>query len=163
MRFMAKSRFPVTSAIRTLRDARVSFEEFLYDYEERGGTRASSAALGVPEHQVIKTLIMEDEKREPMVVLMHGDCEVSTKQLARYRGSKSIVPCAPEHANRHSGYQVGGTSPFGTRKTMPCYIQGSILKLGIIYINGGKRGFLVKLSALDAQRILNAELVEIRA
>lgn len=159
---MAKSRFPVTPAIRVLREADVPFEEFLYEYQEKGGTRASSAALGVPEHEVVKTLIMEDERKTPIVALMHGDSEVSTKQLARHRGCKTIVPCAPEVANRHSGYQVGGTSPLGTRRLMPCYMQSSILLLESVLINGGKRGFLVRVSPQDLLRLLSAEVLEMR-
>ena len=126
-----------------LRAARVPFTEHEYRYEERGGTRVSSRELGIAEHAVIKTLVMEDENKRPLIVLMHGDREVSTKQLARQVGCKSIAPCAPDVAERHTGYQVGGTSPFGTRKPLPVYVERSILALAQIYINGGRRGFLV--------------------
>lgn len=156
-------KFPVTPAIRTLRAAHVAFEQHLYDYVERGGTAASARELEVDEHRVVKTLVMEDEKKTPLVVLMHGDREVSTKNLARHLGVKTISPCAPATADRHSGYQVGGTSPFGTRKKMPVYMQTSILALDRIYINGGKRGFLVSLDPRDAQAVLGAELVDVVA
>jgi Cys-tRNA(Pro) deacylase len=156
-------KFPVTPAIRVLRSANVPFEQHLYDYEERGGTAASARELGVDEHCVVKTLVMEDEKKSPLVVLMHGDREVSTKNLARHLGVKTIAPCVPATADRHSGYQVGGTSPFGTRKKMPVYMQASILALDRIYINGGKRGFLVSLAPRDAQAVLGAELVDVVA
>lgn len=148
-------------AIRTLRAAKVDFVPHLYTWEPRGGTRASSEALAVPEHQVIKTLIFENERGEPLCILMHGDREVSTKQLARELGTKSVAPCAPEVADRHSGYQVGGTSPFGLRRAMPVYMQASILELPRIYINGGARGFLVELDPRDAQRVLSPTLVDV--
>ena len=160
---MAKQKFPVTPAIRVLRAAKVYFEPQLYDYEEKGGTAASSRELGVDEHQVIKTLVMQDEAKKPLIVLMHGDCQVSTKNLARRIGVKTIEPCVPEVADRHSGYQVGGTSPFGTRKKMPVYVQETILELERIYINGGKRGFLVAMDPKDAARVLAAESVDVRA
>lgn len=156
-------KFPVTPAIRVLRAEKVHFEQHLYDYEEKGGTAASARELGVDEHHVVKTLVMEDEKKNPLVVLMHGDREVSTKNLARHLAVKSIAPCAPATADRHSGYQVGGTSPFGTRKRMPVYMQASILALGRIFINGGKRGFLLSLDPKDAQAVLKAELVDVEA
>ncbi len=160
---MVKDKFPVTAAVRVLRAAKVSFESHLYPYEARGGTRASSLALSVEEHAVIKTLVMEDDRKEPLIVLMHGDCEVSTKNLARQLGLKSVSPCAPETADRHSGYQVGGTSPFGTRRRMPVYVQKSILELSKIYINGGKRGYLVSLNPTDAARIVDAKPVDVIA
>jgi Cys-tRNA(Pro) deacylase len=162
-RHMAPLVYPVTTAIRALRAAQISFTPHLYDYQERGGTAASSLALGVDEHWVIKTLVMEDELKRPLVALMHGDCEVSTKNLARHIGVKTISPCAPQVADRHSGYQVGGTSPFGTRKAMPVYAQLSIGELPRIYINGGKRGFLVEMDPKDAITLLHAELLEMRA
>jgi Cys-tRNA(Pro) deacylase len=155
------AKHPVTMAIRTLRAAGVAFEPHLYAWQPHGGTRASSEALGVDEHAVIKTLIMEDERRQPLCVLMHGDREVSTKQLARHVGVKSIAPCAPEVADRHSGYQVGGTSPFGLRRAMPIYMQRSILELPRIYINGGARGFLVAIDPRDAERVLAPALVDV--
>lgn len=145
---------PVTNAIRVLREHGVAFTEHLYAYEERGGTAASAAALGVPEHDVIKTLVMEDERKQPLVVLMHGDREVSTKNLARVLGKKSIEPCKPEVANKHSGYVVGGTSPFGTKRVMPVYMEASIEALARIYVNGGKRGFLVAMAPSELVRVL---------
>ena len=151
---MAKVKSPVTAAIRVLRQAGVSFGEHPYQYEEKGGTAVSARELGVDEHCVIKTLIMEDETRAPLVVLMHGDLQVSTKELARAIGVKSVAPCAPDTANRHSGYMVGGTSPFGTRKEMPVYVEESILDLPLIYINGGSRGFLVSMPPSELVRVL---------
>ena len=152
---------PVTAAIRVLRAHRVVFSHHLYDYEEKGGTRVSSQALGVDEHVVIKTLIMQDEQRKPLIVLMHGDCEVSTRNLARQIGVKTITPCPPEVANKHSGYLVGGTSPFGTRNPMPVYMQASIVDLEKIYLNGGKRGYLVGLSPQAILPILQPTLVDV--
>ena len=152
---------PVTAAIRVLRTHRVVFSDHLYDYEEKGGTRVSSQALGVDEHVVIKTLIMQDEQRKPLIVLMHGDCEVSTRNLARQIGVKTITPCPPEVANKHSGYLVGGTSPFGTRNPMPVYMQASIVDLEKIYLNGGKRGYLVGLSPQTILPILQPTLVDV--
>ncbi|MDR3429142.1 MULTISPECIES: Cys-tRNA(Pro) deacylase [Silvimonas] len=152
---------PVTAAIRMLRQHKASYTEHLYDYEEKGGTTVSARELGVPEHAVIKTLIMEDEAKQPMVVLMHGDCEVSTKNLARLLHKKTIHPCSPDIANKHSGYMVGGTSPFGTRKPMPVYMESSILALERIYLNGGKRGFLVGIAPAVAQDILQPVLVDV--
>lgn len=136
----------VTPATQWLRQHAIAFGEHPYDYVERGGTAESARALGVDEHSVVKTLVMEDELRRPLIVLMHGDRQVSTKNLARQAGRKRIVPCDPEVAQRHSGYQVGGTSPFGTRKALPVFVQRSILDLDRIYINGGRRGFLVSLA-----------------
>lgn len=156
-------KFPVTPAIRALRAAGIPFEQHLYEYEERGGTAVSARQLGVDEHHVIKTLVMEDEQKNPLLVLMHGDREVSTKNLARHLGVKAVSPCAPATADRHSGYKVGGTSPFGIRKKMPVYMQTSILEIGLIYVNGGKRGFLVSLDPKDALASLKAELVDVSA
>ena len=127
-------------------DRRVAMDEHPYGYEEHGGTAVSSRELGVPEHVVVKTLVMQDEAAKPLLVLMHGDCKVSTKNLARQIGRKSIEPCQPDVANRHSGYLIGGTSPFGTRKAMPVYVEQTILDLEKIYINGGRRGYLVGLA-----------------
>lgn len=132
-----------TPATAWLREHGVVFTEHVYEYVEHGGTEESSRQLGVPEHEVIKTLVMQDEKREPLIVLMHGDRQVSTKNLARAIGAKSVEPCTPEVAQRHSGYQVGGTSPFGTRKAMPVYVEATVLALPRICINGGRRGYLV--------------------
>jgi len=140
---MAHPSFPSTPAIRLLKSLKLPFTEHLYRYEEHGGTQVSARELQVPEHTVVKTLIMEDEAGKPLVVLMHGDLEVSTKALARQIGVKAVHICKPDVANRHSGYLVGGTSPFGTRKAMPVYVEASILALERIYINGGSRGFLV--------------------
>ncbi len=152
---------PVTMAIRALRAGGVAFEPHLYAWEAHGGTRASAAALGVDEHTVIKTLIFEDDTKRPLCVLMHGDREVSAKQLARLAGAKTVGPCAPEVADRHSGYQVGGTSPFGLRRTMPVYMERSILDLPVIYINGGARGFLVAIDPRAAEGLLAPTLVDV--
>lgn len=139
----------------------VSYTEHEYDYVEHGGTRVSSESLGVPEHEVVKTLVMQDEHARPLIVLMHGDRKVSTKNLARQAGRKSIEPCKPEVAQRHTGYQVGGTSPFGTRKPLPIYMERSIAELPSIYINGGRRGFLVRVTTRDLLAVLKPELVEV--
>jgi Cys-tRNA(Pro) deacylase len=152
---------PVTMAVRALRAAGVTFEPHQYPWEPRGGTRASSEALGVDEHAVIKTLIFEDDRKQPLCVLMHGDREVSAKQLARVIGVKTVGPCTPEVADRHSGYQVGGTSPFGLRKAMPVYMQQTIRDLPRIYINGGARGFLVEIDPREAERVLQPVLVDV--
>lgn len=151
---------PVTNAIRMLRKHKVAFEPFLYRYEEKGGTRASADHLGVQEHEVIKTLVFEDEKRQPLIVLMHGDKEVSAKALARLLGKKAITPCKPDVAQKHSGYMVGGTSPFGTRKAMSVYMEKTVADLPQIWINGGKRGFLVRIDPADAVKVLGCQLVE---
>ena len=152
-----------TPAIHFLRQHQVAFDEHEYRYEERGGTAVSSRELGVAEHVVIKTLVMEDERKMPLMVLMHGDREVSTKNLARQIGRKSVVPCAPDVAQKHTGYLVGGTSPFGTRKAMPVYLERSVADLDRIYINGGRRGFLVSMSPADLIRTLSPELVDAAA
>lgn len=157
---MAKPDFPVTAAVRVLREHGVDFSHHPYVYEERGGTAVSARELGVPEHAVIKTLVMEDDARRPLVALMHGDREVSTKALARAIGVKSIAPCAPLVADRHSGYQVGGTSPFGTRRTMPVYLQRTVVDLPRLYVNGGKRGYLVGMAPADLVRVLAPTLVD---
>ena len=138
----------------------MAFSEHEYRYEERGGTAASSRELGLDEHIVIKTLVMEDERKQPLIVLMHGDREVSTKSLARQIDRKSITPCAPDVAQKHTGYLVGGTSPFGTRKPLPVYMERSIADLDRIYINGGARGFLVALAPADLIRALSPTLVD---
>lgn len=160
---MKDSKIPVTAAIRVLRTHKADYTDHPYDYEERGGTAVSARELGVDEHCVIKTLIMEDEAKRPLVVLMHGDREVSTKNLARHMGVKQIHPCTPEVANRHSGYMVGGTSPFGTKRAMPVYMQQSILDLPKIYINGGRRGYLIGIAPQRVREILQAELVDAMA
>ena len=132
-----------TPATQCLRAAGVAFTEHVYDYVDHGGTAESARQLGVPEHAVIKTLVIHDDKAQPLLVLMHGDREVSTKNLARALGAKAIEPCSVEVAQRHSGYLVGGTSPFGTRKAMPVVVEASVLDLPRIWINGGRRGYLV--------------------
>jgi Cys-tRNA(Pro) deacylase len=152
---------PVTMAVRVLRQHRVEFTPHLYTWEARGGTSASARHLGVDEHAVIKTLIFEDDARKPLCILMHGDREVSAKNLARQTGRKSVGPCAPEVADRHSGYQVGGTSPFGLRRAMPIYSEKGIGELPRIYINGGARGFLVGLDPRELQRVLKPTMVEV--
>jgi Cys-tRNA(Pro) deacylase len=149
-----------TPAIHFLRARKVSFTEHPYRYEERGGTAVSARELGVDEHTVIKTLIMEDERKQPLIALMHGDRDVSTKNLARQSGRKTIVPCDPDVAQKHSGYLVGGTSPFGTRKAMPVFMERTIADLDRIYINGGSRGFLIALAPADLVRALSPTLVD---
>eukprot|EP01030_Chromulinospumella_sphaerica_P024158 gene24158-24221_t len=156
-----KEHISETPATQFLRKHGVSFTEHPYDYEEHGGTSVSARELGVDEHAVVKTLIMEDEAAKPLVVLMHGDCKVSTKNLARQIGCKKVEPCKPEVANRHTGFLVGGTSPFGTRKQMPIYVEQTILDLPQIYINGGRRGFLVSIAPQELLRVLNARPVEV--
>ena len=158
---MGHDKTPMTPAVRALRQAGIAFAGRPYTYVEHGGTAAFAAEAGVDEHAVIKTLIMEDETKKPFVVLMHGDREVSTKELARVLGAKTVRPCAPETAERHSGYQVGGTSPFGLRKPMPIYAEASILELPRIFINGGKRGFLVELDPRALARVLGPTPVHV--
>ena len=158
---MTKEKAPVTPAVRQLRAAGVVFTDHLYEYEEKGGTAVSARELGVDEHSVVKTLVMEDEQHSPLIVLMHGDRQVSTKELARVLGVKTVQPCSPETANRHTGYMVGGTSPFGTRKPLPVYMEESILRLPRIYINGGKRGYLVGIEPGRVQTLLEARLVNV--
>ncbi len=152
---MAKDKAPVTPAIRLLRQEKVDFSHHLYTYEEKGGTAVSARELGVAEHAVIKTLVMENEDKQPLIVLMHGDREVSTKNLARELRCKAVKPCDPSTAQKHTGYQVGGTSPFGTRKPMPVYAEASIFALDRIYINGGKRGYLVGMTPDELDRIVD--------
>ena len=158
---MAKEKFPVTPAIRLLRQERVDFTEHLYAYEEKGGTAVSARELGVDEHCVVKTLVMEDDGKQPLIVLMHGDRQVSTRELARLIGARSVTPCAPAVADKHSGYQVGGTSPFATRKAMQVYIEETILTLPKIYINGGKRGFLIGIDPRELLRVLKPVAVKV--
>jgi Cys-tRNA(Pro) deacylase len=158
---MAHDKLPNTQAMRVLREHGVAFTHHPYDYEERGGTEVSARSLGVDEHAVIKTLVMEDDAKQPLVVLMHGDREVSTKNLARFLGVKSVAPCAPSVADRHSGYQVGGTSPFGTRRPMPVYVERTIAGLPYVYVNGGRRGYLVGMSPADLVRVLKPVLVDV--
>lgn len=142
---MAKEKPPVTPAVRMLRHAGIPYTDHLYHYEEKGGTAVSARELGVDEHCVIKTLVMEDERKNPLIVLMHGDRQVSTKELARIVKVKVIAPCSPDTAVKHTGYMVGGTSPFGTRRQMPVYMEETIAELPRIYLNGGRRGYLVGL------------------
>jgi len=155
------SKAPSTNATRLLRQAGIPFVERLYRYEEHGGTKVCARELAVDEHAVIKTLIMEDEGAAPLIVLMHGDREVSTKELARQIGARSVQPCRPEVANRHSGYLVGGTSPLGTRKALPVHAEATIFDLPRIYLNGGSRGFLVELDPKDLDQVLTVHRVSV--
>ncbi len=149
-----------TPATQVLRAAGVVFSEHVYDYVEHGGTAESARALGWPEHAVVKTLVMQNERAEPLIVLMHGDKQVSTKNLARAIGAKSVEPCKPEVAQRHSGYQVGGTSPFGLRKPLPVYVEASVLDLPTLLINGGRRGYLLGLAPAVLVALLGAKPVQ---
>jgi Cys-tRNA(Pro) deacylase len=158
---MNKQKLPVTPAIHTLREHQVEFTDHPYEYEEKGGTTVSARELGVDEHAVVKTLVMEDEAANPLIVLMHGDRQVSTKELARVIGVKKISPCKPDVAHRHSGYQVGGTSPFGTRKPMRVYVEQTIMDLPRIYINGGAKGYLVGMDPQELVRLLQPVLVTV--
>lgn len=158
---MPKDKLPITPGIRFLRAAKVVFTDHIYKYEQRGGTAVSARELHVEEHAVVKTLVMEDEQKKPLIVLMHGDCQVSTKELARQIGVKTVAPCAPEVAEKHTGYRVGGTSPFGTRKSLPVYIEASILGLPKIYINAGQRGYLVGLNPRDLLPLLHPTVVKV--
>jgi len=151
---MGKDKTPVTAAVRQLRAERVDFCDHPYTYEDKGGTSVSARELGVNEHCVIKTLVMEDEHKNPLIVLMHGDLQVSTRELARVMGVKQVTPCSPDTAQRHSGYLVGGTSPFGLRRQMTVYMEEGISKLERIYINGGKRGYLVSMAPGELVRVL---------
>ncbi len=155
------SKSPSTPAVRMLRQHGVAYTEHPYRYEEHGGTAVSARELGVDEHAVVKTLVMEDDAGAPLVVLMHGDREVSTKAMARQIGRRSVQICRPEVAQRHSGYLVGGTSPFGTRKAMPVYVERSVLDLERIYVNGGSRGFLVGIAPADLVRVLSPTPVDV--
>lgn len=158
---MSKDKLPVTPAVRQLRAAGVAFTDHPYAYEEKGGTAVSARELAVDEYAVIKTLVMEDEQKVPLIVLMHGNMQVSAKELARVLGVKTIQPCDPATASRHTGYLVGGTSPFGTRKALPVYIERTILDLPRIYINGGKRGYLVGMAPTDLVRVLHSVPVSV--
>lgn len=153
--------YPVTPAVRVLRERKVAFEPHLYDYEERGGTRHSAESLGVDEHAVVKTLVFETDARKPLIVLMHGDREVSTKGLARRLGVKFVSPCDPQVAQKHTGYLIGGTSPFGTRAKLPVYAERTIFDLPRVYVNGGKRGFLVSIEPKVLREVLPVEEVEV--
>ena len=158
---MGREKTPVTAAVRQLRAERVDFTDHPYTYEEKGGTAVSARELGVDEHCVVKTLVMEDERRNPLIILMHGDLQVSTRELARLIGVKQVSPCSPDTAHRHSGYQVGGTSPFGLRHPMPVYMEESISRLPRIYINGGKRGYLVGMAPGELVRVLKPVAVTV--
>jgi len=158
---LGQKKIPTTKAIRFLREHGVDFIEHPYRYEEKGGTEAAARALGIDEHLIIKTLVMEDEKKSPLIVLMHGDREVSTKELARIMGVKSVNPCTPEVALRHTGYMVGGISPFGTKKKLPVYVEETILTLPRIFINAGKRGLLCEISPQELIRLLNPIVVRV--
>jgi Cys-tRNA(Pro) deacylase len=158
---MAKEKSAITAAIRVLREQNLTFAERPYRYEDRGGTAVSARELGIDEHAVIKTLIMEDDAKNPLIVLMHGDKEVSTKELARILGTKKVTPVSPETAHRLTGYTVGGISPFGTRKELPVYVEETILDLPKIVINGGKRGLLVEVDPRDVIGILKPFLVKV--
>jgi Cys-tRNA(Pro) deacylase len=158
---MKSDRSPETPAIRFLERHGVAYSAHFYAYEEHGGTRVSARELKVDEHAVVKTLVMEDESERPLIVLMHGDRTVSTRELARQIGRKRVEPCKPEVARRHSGFLVGGTSPFGTRKKMPVYVEKTILDLPLIYINGGRRGFLVGIDPRELVRVLAPGVVEV--
>jgi len=158
---MAKPDIPVTTAIRTLREKKIEFRPHFYTYEERGGTAHSASSLNVPEHEVVKTLVMQSDERKGLIVLMHGDCEVSTKQLARLTGAKRIDPCDEATAQRLTGYQFGGTSPFGTRQPLPVYVERTIFSLPRILINGGKRGFLVEIQPADLRKAFEVIEVEV--
>jgi Cys-tRNA(Pro) deacylase len=153
--------YPVTPAVRFLREKKVGFRPMLYDYVEKGGTRVSAEALGVDEHAVVKTLVFETNEKKPLIVLMHGDRQVSAKNLARHLNVKSAMPAEPEKASKWTGYLVGGTSPFGTRTKMPVYVEKMIFELPEIYINGGKRGFLVGIDPAELKRVLDIEEVEV--
>ena len=150
-----------TPATQVLAQHGVPYTEHAYEYVEHGGTAVSSDSLGVPEHEVVKTLVMEDEEGKPLIVLMHGDRKVSTKELARQIARKRVEPCKPEVAQRHTGYQVGGTSPFGLRKPLPIFVERSVLELPAIYINGGRRGMLVRIKPADLMRVLNPTPVDV--
>jgi Cys-tRNA(Pro) deacylase len=154
------ARVSETPATQALRTAGVAFSEHPYDYVDHGGTAESARQLGVPEHEVVKTLVMQDDKARPLIVLMHGDAQVSTKTLARAIGARSVTPCTPEVAQRHSGYQIGGTSPFGLRKEMPVYVEASVLALPRVLINGGRRGYLVGIDPGVLIGLLDAKPVQ---
>jgi len=155
------SKAPSTPATRLLREQGIAYTEHLYRYEDRGGTRVSSEALGIDEHAVVKTLVLEDDTREPLIVLMHGDREVSLKTLARQIDKKAVTMCDPKTAQRYSGYLVGGTSPFGTRQRMPVYVERSVLALDRLYINGGARGFLIGITPADLIHLLAPTPVDV--
>ncbi|MBW2598954.1 MAG: aminoacyl-tRNA deacylase [Deltaproteobacteria bacterium] len=158
---MAKEKIPSTPAIRVLRKTGADFTPRPYRYEDRGGTKVAARELKCDEHQMVKTLVMEDEHKNPFIILMHGDMQVSTKELARAIGVKSVIPCDPKTAQRHTGYMVGGTSPFGTRRDMPIYMEESIMDLSSIFINAGRRGLLVEMRPVELVRILDPKPVKV--
>ena len=156
-----KEHIPSTNAIRLLNQHKINYTPMFYKYVEKGGTKVSAKELNVSEHNVIKTIIMENDKHEYFIVLMHGDMEISTKNLARHQNAKTVTPCVPHIADKHSGYMVGGTSPFGTKSKMKTYIEESILSLDKIYINGGRKGMLVEMDPKDLTKLLDYELVQV--
>lgn len=156
---MVKETIPATPAVRFLKQNGVPFVPCPYKYEEKGGTARAARELGVDEYAVVKTLVMEDDGKNPLIILMHGNRQVSTRALARHLGVRAVQPCEPGTAQRHTGYLVGGTSPFGTKKSLPLYVEETILELPAIFINGGKRGFLVRISPSDLVRLLSPEPV----
>ncbi|MFH0992486.1 MAG: aminoacyl-tRNA deacylase [bacterium] len=158
---MAHTEYPITPGVRFLREKNINFIPHLYTYEEHGGTKLSASALNVPEHHVVKTLVMEADNKKPFIVLMHGDYEVSTKQFSRILNVKRVAPCDAASAQRFTGYQFGGTSPFGTRTALPVYVEKTIFDLEKIYINGGKRGFLVEITPADLKNALQVIEVEV--
>lgn len=156
-----KQEYPITPAIRLLREKKIDFVPHLYTYKEHGGTKHAAEVLHIPEHAIIKTLVMETEAKAPLIILMHGDYEVSTRQLARVIGAKHVAPCHAATAQKYTGYLLGGTSPFGTRTMLPIYAEASIFSLEHVYINGGKRGFLLEITATDVKRALAIQEVEV--
>lgn len=158
---MTKTNYPMTRGVRTLQAKKITYTPHLYPYEDHGGTHHAATSLAVDEHKVIKTLVLEPDNGKPFLVLMHGDCEVSTKQLARQINAKSVTPCTTEKAQRVTGYQVGGISPFGTRQPLTVYVEHTILELDCIYINGGKRGFLVEIAPAELRSAFNIQKVEV--
>ena len=155
------TKYPDTPATRLQQKHHIAFGPLLYQYEDHGGTRVAADALNLPEHAVIKTLVMENEQARPLIILMHGDCDVAVKKLATEIGAKSVHPCKPDVAQKHTGYQVGGTSPFGLRKPIPIYLERTILDLPLVYINGGKRGFLLGMHAHDLMPLLSPTTVSV--
>ena len=158
---MGKNDYPVTPAIRELRKHQIQFEPFIYEYEDKGGTAQTAEALNVPEHNVIKTLVVEDDTAETFIILMHGDKEVSMKELARQKGVKKVEPAAAANAMKATGYQFGGTSPFGTKKKMDVFAEKTIFNLDKVYINGGKRGFIIAIDSSDLKKVFEINEVEV--
>jgi Cys-tRNA(Pro) deacylase len=158
---MGRPDIPVTPGVRLLRERNISFVPHLYDYEEHGGTRHSAVLLGVDEHAVVKTLVFMTDEKKPLIALMHGDREVSAKELARVIGVKRIEPCDEKNAQKYTGYLFGGTSPFGTRHALPVYAERTIFALSTIYINGGKRGFLVEIDPREMKKVLTVQEVDV--